>query len=300
MQPSPIAVALLSLSAALSSCSGDSSTDDGLNGSRLTVAVTFYPIEEIVRRVGGADIEVNDLVPAGDEPHEYEPTPKQFAHLENADVVFYLGSDFQPNLQKVIEALPDSVRRVDLLQGVTLLNIEDGVDPHVWLDPRNMQLMVQTVADVLSAELPAQAAAFTRNAAAYTAELGALHDELTAGLANCAVPVLITTHEAFAYFAQAYGLTQVAIAGVSPGDEPSARQLEAIAQLAADHGVTTVFFEENLPAELATTVAREIGAATSSLGTAETLTQSQLDAGDSYLSIMRDNLQALRAGMVCA
>jgi zinc transport system substrate-binding protein len=192
------------------------------------------------------------------------------------------------------------VHRVDLLQGVTLLKIEHGVDPHVWLDPRNMQMMVQTVTQVLSAELPAQAATFATNAAAYTNELGALHNELTAGLADCAVPVLITTHEAFAYFAQAYGLTQLAIAGISPGDEPSAKQLETIAQLAADNGVTTVFFEENLPPDLARTVADEIGAKTSSLGTAETLTQKQLDAGESYVSIMRADLQALRAGLSCA
>ena len=112
--------------------------------------------------------------------------------------------------------------------------------------------------------------------------------------------MLITTHEAFGYFAEAFGLTEVAIAGVSPGDEPSAKSLEAIAELAANYGVTTVFFEENLPAELAATIADEIGAATSSLGTAESPTKSQLDAGESYLSIMRENLQALRAGMGCA
>lgn len=293
MKPLFLAAALVSLSAG--GCADDSGTDDG----KLTVAVAFYPIAEIARRVGGVGIEVNELVPPGDEPHEYEPTAQQFAHLEDADIVFYLGSDFQPNLEKAIDSLPDSVRRVDLLQGITLLNIDNGIDPHVWLNPRNMQLMVQTVTDVLGAELPEQASNFTSNAASYVAELEALDTELTIGLTDCAVPVLITTHEAFAYFAQAYGLTQLAIAGISPGDEPSAQSLEEIANLAAANGVTTVYFEENLPPDLARTVADEIGAATTSLGTAETLTQSQLDAGESYLSIMRANLRALHTGMGC-
>lgn len=296
MNPLPITIALLSISAAVTACGDDSASK---TDRQLTVVAAFYPIEELARRVGGFDVEISTLVEPGDEPHEFEPTPQQVTRLEQADVVFYLGSNFQPSLQKAIESLPSSVRTVDLLAGLTLLDIDDSIDPHVWLDPRNMQLMARFVTDVLSAEFPEHAATFAANSTAYIDELGTLNSELSMGLANCAVPVLITTHEAFAYFAQAYGLTQLAIAGISPGDEPSAKQLEAIAELATDNGVTTVFFEENLPADLAATVADEIGAATSSLGTAETLTQDQLDAGESYLSIMRDNLQAVRVGMSC-
>ncbi len=266
----------------------------------MRVAVAFYPIEEIVRRVGGADVEITDLVPPGDEPHEFEPTAQEVTRLEDADIVFYFGSDFQPSLERAIDALPDAVQRVDLLQsGMTLRTVDDGVDPHVWLDPRNMQSMTQMVTQVLGRHVPEQASTFASNATAYVDELAALNHEFTTGLAHCAVPVLITTHEAFGYLAKAFGLTQVGIAGISPGDEPSAKQLEAIAELASRNDVTTVFFEENLPPDLATTVAGEIGAEVSSLATAESLTQSQLDAGDSYLSLMRDNLQSLRSGMGC-
>ena len=297
VKPLLIAGAIYAVAIPFTACDSAASND---NSGKLTVAVAFYPIEEIVRRVGGSDVEVSTLVAPGNEPHEFEPTPRQVTRLENADAVFFLGSDFQPSLEKVITALPDSVHKIDLLQELMLLNVDDGVDPHVWLDPRNMQSMVWKVASVLSLERPGLADAFASNATAYADELGVLHDELTAGLADCAVAVLITTHEAFAYFAQAYGLTQIAIAGISPGDEPSAKQLETIAQLADDNDVSTVFFEENLPPDLARTVADEIGADTSSLGTAETLTKNQLEAGESYASIMRANLRALRTGLSCA
>ena len=296
----PIIVALAITG--VGACANDAPTDDGT----VTVAVAFYPIEEIVRRVGGSNIEVATLVPPGDEPHEFEPPARQVADLENADVVFFLGNGFQPNLQKAIEALPDSVRRVDLLQagmlyGLSLILVgDDGVDPHVWLDPQQVQSMADTVAGVLSEISPGLTNTYFDSSSEFGRELDALDDEFKSGLSDCDVPVLITTHEAFAYLASAYGLTHLAIAGISPGNEPSAQALEEIAEAAKQNGVTTVFFEENLPPDLARTVADEIGAATSSLATAETLTQSQLDAGESYLSIMRDNLQALRAGLGCA
>lgn len=290
-----LAVGVVSLGTVFSACAGTPSKSNG----KPTVAVAFYPIEEIVRRVGGSEVNVVELVPPGQEPHEYEPTAQQFADLEQADIVFYLGSNFQPNLQKAIESLPSSVQAIDLLEPLSLRAVADGIDPHVWLDPRNMDTMATYVADILGRLLPESADTFGRNVGEYHVDLFTLYGDLALGLRDCAVPILITTHEAFGYFAFAFGLTQIAIAGISPGDEPSAKQLETIAALAADNNVTTVFFEENLPADLAATVADEIGAATSSLATAETLTQDQLDAGESYLSLMRSNLLALRAGLSC-
>ncbi len=291
----PAAVLAMCLVAVpLSACNNDAPNNDG----RLTVAVAFYPIEEVVREVGGTSIDVISLVPPGGEAHEYEPTARQVARLESADIVFYLGSDFQPSLQQVIESLPESVRRVDLLQGLTLINGDDGIDPHVWLDPKNMDAMATAVLHALSTELPPDAS-IEPNWASYVGEINALHEEFVGGLKDCDVPVLITTHHAFAYLANAYGLTYRAIAGVSPGDEPSAQSLEDLAAFAEQNSVTTIFYEQNLPSELAQSVASEVDGTTAGLATAESLTDGQLSAGESYISLMRENLRALRAGMGC-
>ncbi len=260
------------------------------------------------------------LVPPGSEAHEFEPTPQQLADLENADVVFYLA-DFQPSLEKVIESLPASVQKVNLLDGITMRQIGSSLpgtddtddtddteheaaeagsdDPHVWLDPANMRIMAATVASVLEVASTTDAPAFEANAAAYTAELDALDDTFVAGLAQCDSEVLVTGHQAFGYLADAYGLTQVAIAGISPGEEPSAQTLEAIAEFASANDVTTIFFEENLPDDLARTLADEIGAATAVLSTLESLSSAQLDDGATYISVMEENLATLRASLGC-
>lgn len=317
--------------ASLTACG---SSDDSSSDGRLEVAAAFFPIEEITERVGGDLVDVVALVPPGSEAHEFEPTAQQLADLENADVVFYLAG-FQPNFEKVIESLPGSVQKVNLLDGITMRQIgpnlpgtdadhEDEADheedadheadadhdheeaetgsddPHVWLAPANMRIMTATVASVLSAASTADAAAFAANAAAYTAELDTLDDAFATGLAQCESEVLVTGHQAFGYLAEAYGLTQVAIAGISPSEEPSAQTLEAIAEFASANNVSTIFFEENLPDDLARTLADEIGASTAVLSTLETLSSDQLDDGATYISVMDDNLATLRASLGCA
>jgi zinc transport system substrate-binding protein len=302
------------LASALTACGNDTNSDDGVT----KVAVAFYPIEEIVRQVGGDAVQVITLVPPGEEAHEYDPTPKQLTELADADIVFYLGQGFQPNVEKALDSLPAKVRRIDLLAegGLTLLPITaqlpgtegtaegealtDGNDPHVWLAPANMNTMAATVLAWLNTVAPADATRFVANYGNYGTDLNNLDRDFSSSLARCRSPYIVSSHRAFGYLADAYGLTAIAIAGVSPSEEPSAKTLEAIAEFARTNGVTTIFFEENLPADLATTLADEVGATTGVLDTVESLSADQLKAGNGYLSLMRDNLAALRQGLGCS
>ncbi|MBI4932591.1 MAG: zinc ABC transporter substrate-binding protein, partial [Actinobacteria bacterium] len=301
--------------AALMGTLGACSTEGGGSDGRLTVAAAFYPIEEIVRRVGGDAIDVVTLVPPGEEAHEYDPTPKQLEQLAEADVVFYLGQGFQPNVEKALESLPSSVQRVDLLDELTLLPITsqlpgtdgeaegetlaDGNDPHVWLAPANMRQMSASVLATLNGVAPDDATTFATNQGSYGTDLDELDTEFADGLRECRSRMLVSSHRAFGYLADAYDLTAVAIAGVSPSEEPSAKTLEAIAEFTRTNDVTTIFFEENLPSDLATTLADEVGATTDVLDTVESLSDEQLQAGDDYGSLMRANLVALRTGLGC-
>lgn len=308
----PLAAATLAvLALAGVACSGGDGGGDG----RFTVAAGFYPIEQILDQVAGDTVDVVALVPPGEEAHEYEPTAQQLTALEKADLVAFLGGGFQPNLEKAIESLPSSVTRLDLLDGLTLLPVTDplagtegatsgetlgdGNDPHVWLDPAQMQAMTDEVVAALTALAPDQADAFRANGDAYIAELGVLRDDFSTGLQQCESDALVTTHRAFGYLAAAFGLRQVAIAGISPSEEPSAKTLEAVADFARANGVTTIFAEENLPPDLADTVAGEVGATTAVLDPVESPSRDQLDAGDDYVSMMRDNLAALRNALRC-
>lgn len=283
---------------------------------RLTVAAAFYPVEEVVRRVGGDRIDVISLVPPGEEAHEYEPTAKQLADLDSADLVFYLGDEFQPGVERAIAGLDDDVVTIDLLDGLTMRPVgqeigeeigeeeadEDehgGDDPHVWLDPANMALMAATAQKAMAAADPDGSTEFAANATAYGHELAVLDDAFTSGLADCTSDVVVTGHHAFGYLAGAFGLTQVAIAGISPSEEPSARTLTEVAEFAAANDVTTIFFEENLPDDLSATVADEIGASTAVLDPVESLSSEQMAAGATYISVMQENLNTLRAGLGC-
>jgi zinc transport system substrate-binding protein len=288
----------------------DSSND---TSSTPVVAAAFAPVEELLREVGGDAIEVVTIVPPGEEAHEYEPTAKDLQEVERAEFVAYLGGGFQAGVEKAIEGLPDDVRRIDLLDGLDLLPVGDEIgadtaddehahgasDPHVWLDPNRMVEMAVVLADALKG-LGVDPGVVDTNLTAYTAQLTALDDRLAAGLERCDSRLLVTGHHAFGYLAAAHGLEQVAVAGISPSDEPSAATLQQVADFARANGVRTIFFEENLPADLARTVADEIGAATAVLDPIESLSDQQRAAGESYVSLMDRNLAALRDGLGCA
>jgi zinc transport system substrate-binding protein len=294
---------------------GDRNDQPSSSGGKPTVAVSFYPLDDIVQQVAGDEVRITSLVPAGEEAHEYEPNPRQVGELEDAAIVFFLGGGFQPGVDKAVDALPDSVVRADLLEGIELLPVDDaltgaegevegeeladGRDPHVWLDPRNMQIMAAAVADRLGALDSVDQQVVAANLKAYDAELRALGSSFTNGLTGCATDAMVTSHRAFGYLANAFGLRQVSIAGISPGEEPSAKSLQAVSEFAKDNNVTTIFFEERLPDDLAATVAAEIGAATAVLDPIESPSSEQLAAGETYISLMEKNLAALRSGLGC-
>jgi zinc transport system substrate-binding protein len=159
--------------------------------------------------------------------------------------------------------------------------------------------MAQRIRDALTAADPASRATYVANADRYIATLRALDADFRRRLRRCASPVLVTSHAAFGYLADRYGLTQAAIAGISPDAEPDPKSLAATADYAKAHNVRTVFFETLVPRKLAQTVARTIGAATDALNPVEGLTQQQLDDGEDYVSIQRDNLAAMVRGLRC-
>ena len=304
-----------SLVLALSACGSSSSQVDAIK-TQITVAASFYPIEEIVRQVGGTHVNVVELTPAGEGAHDVQLTAKQLTVLSSASAVFYISDGFQPEVEKAVASLPGSVVPVDLLQSVTLLDVvaqlggtegetdgevlASGKDPHVWLDPANMIAMTTAVADALSQLSPEFSTQFNAAAKSYIAELQTLGNEIDSRLATCESRVLVTSHRAFAYLAKRANIRQVAIAGVNPEEEPSAKSLEAIANFAKDNAVSTIFFETLLPADLAKTLADKVGATADLLDPVEGISSTDIAAGASYIFIQRDNLSRLVKGLRCS
>lgn len=289
---------------ALAACSPSSggAAPDGT----ISVVASFYPVHEAVGRVGGDRVHATNLTPAGAEPHDLELTPKQVDQILDADVLLYMGDGFQPAVEETAQERGNGVT-VDLLAALSSHlrkaegeeSLPGGTDPHVWLDPALMAAIADEVGAALTRADPAGASEYRRNAAVYGSEIEALHQRFRSGLRDCARRVIVTAHAAFGYLAARYGLMQEPIAGVSPEAEPDPRRLAELADLVRREGVTTIFTEELVSPRVAETLAREAGVRTAVLNPLEGLTPGELNRGESYVSVMEQNLFTLRAALGC-
>jgi zinc transport system substrate-binding protein len=285
---------LLAALGAVSCGGGAEAGDEGMT----SVVASFYPLAFAAEQIGGAGVEVTNLTPPGAEPHDVELSVRDVERVRSADLVLYLGSGFQPAVERAIEGA--DAEAIDLLEGQTLLeameNEEDeasddeATDPHVWLDPLRYADLAKRIAQALDG--PSAANPFERR-------LRDLHANYERGLADCERREIVTSHAAFGYLAERYRLTQIAITGVSPEAEPTPRELERVVAAVRERGATTVFFETLVSPRLAETVAREAGAQAAALDPLEGLTEEELDRGSDYFSVMQDNLRVLREALGC-
>lgn len=284
-------LAVLGASALLvAACSGSDASAPASTDTRPSVVAAFYPLQYAAQAVGGDAVSVTSLTPPGVEPHDLELSAQQVAQIADADLVLYVKG-FQPAVDEAV-AQQAADRAIDVTAGLTLL----AADPHVWLDPRNMAAIGTTVADRLATLDPAAASTIAANADALTAQMTALDADFRAGLAQCRSTDLVVSHEAFGYLADAYGLTQVGISGLSPDAEPSPARMKEVADLVAADGITTVYYETLVDPKVAETIAAETGATAAVLDPLEGLTEGS--TGD-YASIMQQNLATLITGQGC-
>jgi zinc transport system substrate-binding protein len=267
---------------------------EGSNENAVTVAAAFYPLFEAAERVGGNRVETTNVTPPGAEPHDIELSPDQVDEILDADVVLYLGGGFQAAVDQVVEG------RDGITVNVLAEVVPEGTsDPHIWLDPVLMARIGDVVAEALSEADPEGSDAYEANAAAYRAEIADLNDEFEQGLTGCEHDTFITTHAAFGHLARRYGLVERAIAGLEPESEPDPKKLAELEDLFRREGVTTVFTEPLVSPEVAETLARETGARVAVLDPVEGLAPERLEAGDSYVTVMERNLDALQDALGC-
>jgi zinc transport system substrate-binding protein len=289
--------------------SGDSAAGTATDG-KPAVVTAFYPLQFLSERIGGAQVSVSNLTKPGAEPHDVELNPQQVGQISDAALVVYL-SGFQPAVDKAVEQEAkdrafNAGSVVDLLPIAAHDKHEDtpgeeheeatgGKDPHVWLDPVRFATITDKLGERLAAVDPAHAADYRARAATVHTELDALNTEFATRLKTCARREIVTSHTAFNYLAQRYGLTEVGITGISPEAEPSPQRLAEVAAEARSTGATTIFFETLVSPKVAETIAKEVGAQTAVLDPLEGLTE----PGSDYFSVMRANLAALTGALGC-
>lgn len=291
MRRTPAALAATTIAALtlLTACSADGAASDDAEGT-VEVLASFYPLQFVVEQVGGEHVTVSNLTPAAAEPHDLELSPAQVRGISQADLVVYL-SGLQAATDEAVDAQsPEHV--VDSAEAAEA----DAADPHFWLEPTRLSLVGDAVAAELSAIDPDNAADYAAGAEALTASLDQLDQDFAEGLARCQGATLVTSHEAFGYLAERYGLEQVGISGIDPEAEPSPARLKEVSSIIKDRGVTTIYFETLVSPKVTETLASDLGITSAVLDPLESLS----DPDGDYRSVMLTNLEALQAGLGCA
>lgn len=311
-------ILLVALSAAGCGGTGSTKVESFAGSGKLKVATSFYPLYEFAKAVGGEKVDIVNLVPAGTEPHDWEPTPGHIKVLNESALFFYNGAGFEHWVEKSLTALDNkNLVSVETSTGFDLIHVEEehadgakdeqkddhdhegGIDPHLWLDPQGVIHTVTVIRDSLIKADAVNKATYEANAAAYIEQLKALDAEMKSGLSQCRTQEFFTTHDAFGYLARRYSLTQHPIMGLAPDAEPTAKDLQAVVEEAKAEQIKYIFFETLVSDKVANVVAQEVGAKTLVLNPFEGLTDDEVKAGKSYLSVMRENLANLKTALEC-
>lgn len=236
-----------------------------ISSAPIQVVVSILPQKYFVERVGGSHVAVEVLVAKGQEPHTYEPTPKQVAHLAEAQVYFRIGFPFEETLISKISDAFRNLKIVDTRQGIKLRTENEpggtagAPDPHIWLDPKLVKIQARNIETALAQLDPAHAAEYEKNLRDFQADLDRLDTELAATLTPFKGREFFVFHPAFGYFGDAYGLKQVPVE--VGGKEPSAKELTALIEHAQKDGVKVIFVEPQFSPKSAQAVADAIGGA---------------------------------------
>lgn len=326
-----VALCLLLLFTAGCSPKTQGTAGDAAREDQVLVYASIYPVYDFTKKIGGEKVQVRQIMPAGTDPHHFEPSAKVLADLSKADILIYNGAGMEPWIEKAIQALAGSgVMVVDTSKEIELLSFsdheeaegqegevhhgeeqqaregdanqaehhdEDGhrhdVDPHVWLNPLNVKLQGKAILEALVKADPRNESSYSRNYQQLCQDLDLLHQEYAAGLSKCTRKEIVVAHEAFGYLAKEFGLVQIPIRGLMAEAEPSPTKIKEIVDLSKTHKITHIFFESMVNPKVSEVIAAEIGAVTLELNPLDNLSQEEIDGGQEYFSVMRKNLENL-------
>lgn len=271
--------------------------------NKLHIVTSFYPMAFFAQQITGDKADITNVTPAGAEPHDYEPSTQDIAKMEQANLII-LNGNVEPWGDKVKANLKNSsVRIITAGEGLATRTLtENGTttaDPHVWLDPVLATQEVQKISDTIISIDSNNSEFYKANTAVVLQKLHQLDTAYKTGLSSCQNKDIITSHAAFGYLAQQYGLNQLAIAGLSPDEEPSAQTLITISNFVHDHNVKYIFFESLVSPKLSQTIANEMHAQTLELNPLEGLTANEVQQGKDYFSVMQSNLHNLQLALAC-
>ena len=296
-------IALLTvLSLRLTACAaGAEGTDEP-----VSIVATDFPCYDLARQVLGGDEGLALLIRPGMDTHTYEPTPADAKAVYEADVLIYIGGTSDAWVEDMLTGAPDvaAVRLMDSVQPLEEAHAEHShedisYDEHIWTSPVNMRAMLASVAEALCAADPQNAETYRANSEACDAELARLDQtfrDLVAGAAR--TELVFADRFPFLYFAREYGLDYVsAFSGCSEESQPSVQAVAALIDAVEQDGVPVVYVIEMSTGDVARAVSEQTGAEIVEMHSCQSVTGEEFEAGETYLSLMTRNVEALRKGL---
>jgi len=308
-----ILVALFSLNFWVCGC--DENTRGINEQESVKVVTTIFPLADIVRNIGGEEVEVSYLLPSGASPHTFDPTVEQMKKMSGADVFVHVGGGLDDWATEIVKGAPSDLEIVELTEGVQLKEASSptefyeetansdhsstckkkGGDPHIWLDPLLVRdEVLPRLEKVLAEAEPAKEDYFSDQRKLYTQQLTQTHAEIEKKVSDFSSNQFITYHSAWKYFADRYGLEEAAVIAPYPGQEPSAAWMAELVGVAEEIGACVIFCEPQLNPAVAKQLAEEIGGEVAYL---DPLGGEDLENRNSYIELLLYNIMKLEKAL---
>ena len=298
---------LILVLALLSACQTTVQVED-----KPQIMVSLFPQYDIIRQIAQDKVEVELFLPAGSEPHSYEPSASTLMKIVEADLFVYSSDELEPWVKRLVEGnASENLIVLDASNGITLLEADHGhegededeeelaFDPHYWLDPQNMIIMSESVRDALIEIDPENEAFYIENANSYIASLKELdsnwQDLFDRAQLN---QIIYGGHFAFGYLSHRFGLEILSpYSGYAPDAEPSAQALAGLMDVLAEKEINVIFYEELIDPRVARIIAEQAKVKIEVLHGAHNLNAEEMQAGWTYVSIMEDNIEKLKEAL---
>lgn len=287
-----IAIVLL-----LTSCTtGKKANND--EGEKPIVYASFYPLYFLADEIGKDNIDLRIVIPNGTEPHDYEPSVKQLNDIEKADIFIYNGAGLESWADKLLEAIIDEKKIISASEEVELNKIDGVADPHIWLDPYNMDKIGKRIKEGFIALDSKNKEEYENNYKELSGKLRKLDNDYSTALKDKKKDKILVSHAAFGYMADRYKFDQIPVAGISPEQEPSPKTIANIIDLAKKNEIKYIFLETLASPKTVSVIAEEANLEILTLNPIAGLTEEEQKNGEDYISIMEKNIESLKKALV--
>lgn len=286
------------------------------DSGKIEIVATLFPQYDFARQIGGDKVNVALLLPPGTETHTYEPTPQDIIAISNANLFIYTGKYMEPWSERIVSGIDSDTKILDASRNINLIHSEDDdhdeeeheeheehhhheYDPHIWLDPQNAIVMVKNITDELCDIDKENESYYRANAEKLIKNIQSLDDDIESAIKTSGKnKIAFGGTFAYAYFVNHYNLEYItAYDSCGENAEPSVAKVKEVIDYMKQNNIKVIFYQEASSGKIADSIASETGAKKLVFHTVHNATQVEIENGETYISLMRKNLENLKEAL---